>query len=389
MLERIKNIWKDLDPAQKRKLLLVSSVLVVIIASFLGYYVSRGGKQEARKEETKKELTIDTGILSKSLYQESQKEIQKRDEEMKQLKAQIEELQKSLKEERERKEKEEKKVPPLPSRQEFSVPPPPPPAPSHLPSQAGQPQQAQVQNIGGIMLVSRKEDIKLKDDKKKLKGRVYLPPSFMEATLLSGLDAPTVEKAKGNPVPVILRVKTPAVLPNEVKADLKGCFVIAEGYGDLADERVHLRLVSLSCLAKNGEAVIDQKVKGFVVDRDGKVGLKGRVVSKMGSILARAFLAGFFEGLGEAVRTSAVTTSVSALGATQTIEPGDLGKAAVGSGIAQSARELQKFYLELARQTIPVVEVGAAKQITVVISEGVELEIKDYCMGGKGCEEAH
>ena len=59
---------------------------------------------------------------------------------------------------------------------------------------------------------------------------------------MSGLDAPTTSEAKGNPVPVLLRVKTPAVLPNSVKANLKGCFVIADGKGNLATERAELLL---------------------------------------------------------------------------------------------------------------------------------------------------
>jgi len=61
---------------------------------------------------------------------------------------------------------------------------------------------------------------------------MYLPPSFMEAILLSGLDAPTSSDAKGNPVPALLKVKTPAFLPNSVRADLKGCYVIADGRGN-------------------------------------------------------------------------------------------------------------------------------------------------------------
>jgi hypothetical protein len=31
---------------------------------------------------------------------------------------------------------------------------------------------------------------------------------------------------------------------------------------------------------------------------------------------------------------------------------------------------------------MPVIEVGATKTITLVVSEGVELEIKNYCVGG-------
>lgn len=55
----------------------------------------------------------------------------------------------------------------------------------------------------------------------------------MEATLLSGVAAPTTSAAKGNPLPVLLRIKDLAVLPNKVKANLKGCFAIAEATGNL------------------------------------------------------------------------------------------------------------------------------------------------------------
>ena len=215
-------------------------------------------------------------------------------------------------------------------------------------------------------------------DKKKEPGeRIYLPPSFMAATLLSGLDAPTSEGAKGNPAPVFIRIKELAILPNRVKANLKGCFVIAEGHGNLATERAELRLVSLSCLDRKDHAVIDQKIKGFVVDSDGKIGLKGTVVSRMGAAVARSLVAGFFGGIGDAFRQSATTRSVSALGTTQIVEPGQIVRSGIGGGVSTAATELQKFYLELAKQTMPVIEVGATKNITVIVSEGVDLVVKE------------
>ena len=38
---------------------------------------------------------------------------------------------------------------------------------------------------------------------------------------------------------------------------------------------------------------------------------------------------------------------------------------------------MSDFYLDLVKQTTPVIEVGAAKKITVIVSEGKELEIRD------------
>jgi conjugal transfer pilus assembly protein TraB len=354
------------------------------------------------------------------MYMEGQKELAKRDEKISELSRQIDDIvnEKKLQEgpggpekgreaevlSREPGEEKGAKAPnrfpevPLPRPQGFgtgsmgpsqaSVPPPPMPSSSSppLPGQPGAaPVKTEPDTFGEIEVVSpepktakeakgdgEKEDTKKKDPA----GRIYLPPSFMAATLLSGLDAPTSEGAKGNPAPVFIRVRDLAVLPNRVKANLKGCFVIAEGHGNLATERAELRLVSLSCLDRKDNAIIDQKIKGFVVDSDGKIGLKGTVVSKMGSTIARSLIAGFFGGVGDAFKISSATQAVSALGVTQIVDPSQVVKAGVGSGISTAATELQKFYLELAKQTMPVVEVGATKAITLIISEGAELEIK-------------
>jgi conjugal transfer pilus assembly protein TraB len=262
----------------------------------------------------------------------------------------------------------------------LNYPPPPPPGTVYpaMPSQTtAPPPPEEIVAVGDIGMISAPVS-EIVADKKKVEGqRIYLPPSFMAATLLSGLDAPTSESAKGSPVPALLRIKDLAVLPNSVKADLKGCFVIAEGLGNLADERAHMRLVSLSCLTREGQSVIDQKIKGFLVDQDGKIGLKGRVVSRMGSAIARSMIAGFFGGLGEYVAAQNTITSTSPLGTTQTINTGDALQYGAGSGLASAFKDTQKFYLDLAKQALPVIEVGATKDVTLVIEEGIMLELRD------------
>ncbi len=286
--------------------------------------------------------------------------------------------------------------------QPLPVPPPPapsrgvsalPPVPSGAPAYDGEgpapvPHTPVVELIGGIGTVEGKQEVVAESSskgaaagKKKESGprTAYLPPSFMEAHLLSGLNAPTTEGARGNPVPVLLRIQAPAVLPNEVRANLRGCFVIAEGVGNLADERAHLRLVSISCLSKKGQAVVDQEITGFVQDRDGKIGLAGRVVSKMGSAIARAMVGGFFGGIGQAMQQAGSTSNLTALGTTTTIgtDLKDIGIVAAGGALSNAAKDIQKFYLELARQTMPVIEVGVKDKITLIVSKGVQLDIKN------------
>jgi len=385
-IQKIKEKWNTLTPQQKRKSIVILGASIIIFISILGYMATHSGKapQEATKKETGKveEIRLDTGVLQKTQLAESQKEIEA-------LKAQIEALKKEKEKESEEKkaaEEEKQKKEKMPNFEQLPPVPPPPlqglpqGLPQGQPAQVNPPEPPKPEIIGGIGIVSQAEKKEEKKDEKNdtAKKKYYLPSSFMEATLLSGLDAPAVGKGEAHPVPVLLRIKAPAVLPNKVKANLKGCFVIAEGLGNLATERADLRLVSVSCIDRKGNAVIDQKIKGFIVDSDGKIGLRGRVVSKMGSTLARAFIAGLFGGIGQIAGTQAYSYTVTGAGTVSTIEAGKAAQAAFGSGIQQAANELQKFYLELARQAIPVVEIQATRNVTVVISEGVELEVKNY-----------
>lgn len=381
----LKETWKTLAPERKRKFVLAGTIALVLLLGAGGYQMRSKPVPHPRTEEKSTSLIQSPGMLQKSLYQQSQRELAKRDRQMEELRGQLATLmEKDQDREKEGQENSRSSPPsterPVTTVDRLNYPPPPPPGTVYpaMPSQsAAPPPPEEIVAVGDIGMISAPVS-EIVADKKKADGqRIYLPPSFMAATLLSGLDAPTSESAKGSPVPALLRIKDLAVLPNSVKADLKGCFVIAEGLGNLADERAHMRLVSLSCLTREGQSVIDQKIKGFLVDQDGKIGLKGRVVSRMGSAIARSMIAGFFGGLGEYVAAQNTITSTSPLGTTQTINTGDALQYGAGSGLASAFKDTQKFYLDLAKQALPVIEVGATKDVSLVIEEGIMLELRD------------
>lgn len=405
--EKFTRVWDALRPEQKKKVVM-AAVLAVICLLGIVFYKSTRPSQTPTPQKTDKKRNIGvepSKVLEKSLYNASQQSIGD-------LKKELEEMKKKMDE-----KEGEKKSPELPGnkdqkpdldkvlnkdqhKSETKVPapaPPQPPAPppvrSGMPLPPGVPPAPGVnaapsrpEVFGDIEMVSQRQDEADTNKGKKKEGmKIYLPPSFMEATLLSGMYAPTSTGASGSPLPVLIRIKNLAVLPNRVKGDLKGCFIIAEAKGSLADERAHVRLNTLSCLTKGGQSVIDQKVKGYAVDQDGFVGLRGNVVSKMGGAVARSLLAGFVVGFGEAINASSITTTTSGLGTTQTLDTDKAVTAGLGRGVSQAAQDIQKFLLDLGKQAVPVVEVGAMRTITVVISEGIELEIKErpgICMGG-------
>jgi len=401
-LASIRRKWNQLEPKKRKTISLSVVVVLILVLAMAGWHSrkNKAAKRVAKKPSEVKEVSLNTDLIEKSLFRQAQETINQQGKliadirrEIAKIKAQSDQALEEAKKARgaapaqpaPAKKKAPKgagkspaKAPPSAPASKSLPPPPPPPAYSFSTGKKGEPSNV----LGGIELVKNevKQEPEAKDEGKK-KYQIYLPPSFMEATLLSGLDAVTTSRGSKNPVPVLLRIKDLAVLPNRVKANLKGCFVLGEGKGNLATERVDVRLVTLSCLSKKGKAVIDQPVKGYVVDEDGKAGLRGIVAAKMGAMLARAALAGFLGGVGEGVKSSAMNTQVTALGTTTQVwkstDTKNILRGGIGGGISEAAKELQKFYLELARQTLPIVQVGATKTVTVVISEGVNLEVKN------------
>jgi len=417
IVKKFKEWFDDLSPKAKKSLIYTVAGAVVLLFS-LNIYKSRQESTVQSAPEKIKAVELDKDLLQKTELAENRRKVEA-------MGTAIEKLQNEQKSLIDRYKNENKTLPPKPDspgnaapgsnaaqagpgavtpgaetalpkipdstevearRGHFPPPPgqtteqtaqqlPVPLAPGAAPGGSARVQQHQEKKtLGEITVISNP----VKTEAPKPRERtVYLPPSFMSAILLTGLDAGTSNSGQSNPDPILLRVQTPAVLPNDVKANLSGCFVVAEGQGRLDKERVDVRLISLACLTKEGSAVIDTPIKGFVTDADAKTGLAGHVVSRMGASVARTLIAGMFSGAGDMMKTQATTTSVSGLGTVSTVDPAKIGSYAVGSGLSAGSQRLADFYLTLAKQATPVIEANADKHVTVVVSEGKELVIKD------------
>jgi conjugal transfer pilus assembly protein TraB len=202
----------------------------------------------------------------------------------------------------------------------------------------------------------------------------YLPVSFTCGQLLGGLDAPTGGQAQGNPHPVLIRLADNSVLPNHVRGEYRDCFVIAAGYGDISSERAYLRTENLSCVRHDG-ATLEVRIQGSIYGEDGKVGLRGRLVTKQGQMLANALLAGVVGGIGQGLSTSSSDYSTSALGTVSTASGADAYRAGVGSGVGRALDRLAQYYIRLAENTFPVIEIDAGREIDVVITKGVRIDM--------------
>ena len=190
------------------------------------------------------------------------------------------------------------------------------------------------------------------------------------------MDAPTGQAGRRDPFPSLLRVKTEAVLPNRVRADIRECFILTSGYGDLSSERAYLRGENLSCVREDG-AVIESSVRGFAVGSDGKAGIRGRVVSKQGQLIARSLLAGFAEGVSNAFNlTNVPVISTDPTDRIQWQErmSSESLQAATLTGAGRAMERIANYYLEMAEGMYPVIEIDAGREIEFVLNGGLRIQ---------------
>jgi conjugal transfer pilus assembly protein TraB len=219
-------------------------------------------------------------------------------------------------------------------------------------------------------------DVAAKVDYKENKFAGFLAPgAFVPVALLHGLDAATSQASRANPQPVLLNVQRNAVLPNHAKYQLKSCFVLASGYGDLSAERVYFRLAQLSCVDKGNSLVLSAPVQGYLVDSDGKLGLRGKVVDRQGAKLAKATIASFAQGLTNVFGMAQGTLTSGLNGATPAMAVGGsnlLQSAGLGAA-SGSTKTLADFFMKEAESIFPIVTVDIGRTGTIVFTDGVSL----------------
>ena len=206
----------------------------------------------------------------------------------------------------------------------------------------------------------------------------YLPPnSFAQAKVIVGVDASAGVTSQTDPLPVVLRVTGPArsVFQNGrmLTTKIEGCLVNGAARGDLSSEKVYVKLQKMTCPQPGGRYAVSE-VKGFIAF-GGKTGVRGRVVSREGSLVTQAFLAGLAGGFGRGFSANANSvfqgTNITTNGQRQKLSTGDILEGGFGEGVAQAGDMVSKYLIERAEQYQPVIEMPTGIDVEIVFLEGV------------------
>jgi len=204
----------------------------------------------------------------------------------------------------------------------------------------------------------------------------YLPPnSIATARVIVGADAQAGVRSQTEPLPVVLRITSDArsvVQDNKLlKTRVQGCLVNGAAFGDLSSEKVFVKLQKMTCNGAHGGVTVSE-VKGFVAFA-GKAGVRGRVVSREGNLVVKAFLAGLVGGLGKLgsnVAQSQLYNSYATNGQLPKIDLTTIAAGAGGSGLSAGAGDISKYLIERAEQYQPVVEMPTGVDVEVVFLDG-------------------
>ncbi len=375
--------------------ILITISIKDMLMPLLPFSAAKQKKQEEQKKiklldppkGAKQGEIVDTTTLSEDWRTIIEKKIDELDKKYQQAEKEKEELKDALAKEKEKQKNAIKTeypqkplkdvVPPIPNNKDM-VPTPTPPIPNQVTTGQGQQQKDKV-----VQPTFRSIDFKFDkpeakktststSDTKKSTDTIDIPIGIAVGLTINGMDAPTFQWGQQDPQPLLTSIEEKMITAMGEEIDLRGCMVLSSAHGAVSAEKAMARLVKMNCRDKNGNLYIGN-VKGWILGDDGKVGITGRLVSRQGSVLAKTFWADVLSLGGNYLRQSATSTSISPLGAVEALrEDSDEQrlKSAAGQAIERTTGRIAQFFIKIAEQIYPVVEVMPGRKVTILFESG-------------------
>ncbi|MEM3793363.1 MAG: TraB/VirB10 family protein [Candidatus Bathyarchaeia archaeon] len=375
---------------QRIKILLVVAAILAMIGILPGITGRDTGKKEQVLKKDRK-FSLLTEKVEKDLW------IAAEGQNIRALQKSVDDLQAEMKRFRDEMEQLKRKasVPPPPAEtvrkrgRETEFPPVPPPPPDREKRderekredlRTDEKRMRDQERKSSTIRIFREERSE-RTDRKTSKTRdssIWVPTgSITRAVLLTGLDVPTSLGTRSEPHPILMVLSDYSILPNDFRMNLRECFVVGAGYGSMVEERAYIRTETLSCVKTDGTPW-EVPLKGQVIGEDGKLGMRGKVVRKQGRQIALSIVSGVLGGFANAMRpqqTISLFQVEREEDRIKTLTPA-LGDVMLGAGLAGTSNALSRvaeYYLKLAEQMYPVIEIEAGRQVEIVIVKGGRL----------------
>lgn len=226
-----------------------------------------------------------------------------------------------------------------------------------------------------------------KEDPKETEKNYHLSTGLSQAYMITGAYAPAFQEGEAEPLPVLLEAEGDIIQPNDHLASVDKCFLLGSAKGNMNSQTANIKLVSISCILNEGEYRIEGALSGWVIGENGIPGVHGELIHKNGAWLARTFVSGFLETFANAIgggNTSTInfgtdTNENSRSNSNNDTETGtsiNNNLATAGAqGISTVFNKLGDYYLKMAEQIFPVIEVRGGRTVDILLIGGEDLTI--------------
>lgn len=228
-------------------------------------------------------------------------------------------------------------------------------------------------------LLAELEALKLKKH-----NQFHLMTGLTQAYMVTGAYAPAFDSGQEEPLPVLLQAEGDILIANDDSQTIDKCFLIGSAKGNMNSETADIRLVKISCSLGEGTKKVEGNISGWVIGENGIPGVQGELLHKNGAWLSKTFVAGFLE------------TFANALGSTDSTEivigsdSNSRNKVGVGTAVSENAQSaaygglstvfgrLGDYYIKMAEQIFPVIEVKGGRTVNILLKGGESFTVTDF-----------
>jgi len=235
-------------------------------------------------------------------------------------------------------------------------------------------------------VISNEEKALAKLEKQKANHNYHVMVGLTRAYMITGAYAPAFSAGEEEPLPVLLQAEGDILIANDDIENVDRCLLIGSAKGNMNSKTADIRLVKISCSLNEGKQMIEGNIAGWVIGENGIPGVPGELLHKNGAWLAQTFVAGFMQTFSDALSNTG-TTQISLGGTTSNgsstnVPVGEAvtnnAAAAAGGGLSTVFGKLGEYYLKMAEQIFPVIEVKAGRTVNILLKGGEDLEVRDF-----------
>ena len=229
------------------------------------------------------------------------------------------------------------------------------------------------------------DDLAEEDGKQeKANNSYHISTGMSQAYMITGAYAPAFQEGDSEPLPVLLETEGEIIMPNNNRSTIEKCFLLGSAKGNMNSQTASIKLVSISCLLNGGTHRVEGPISGWVIGENGIPGIHGELLHKNGAWLARTFVSGFLETFATALggtQGGAITVGTGTSGTTATAgvstgtQVANNLTSAGAQGVSTVFNKLGEYYLKMAEQIFPIIEVKGGRTIDILLIGGEELTV--------------